>query len=304
MDAVRSGSGPVPSDLHIAFPCRGAFLEVHSLQEGIFAVLAVDGQGGQLEFFLFDIRFLFLLFLSVFLFGVGEKIQLDGRLLLRDFILREQGGSGDRDLADSQVRVRDAVEESEGMDLENVTDYEKKLRSSVPENIRIAKLHGRMRPADKERIMNEFAAHETDILISTTVIEVGIDVPNATVIIIENAERFGLSQLHQLRGRVGRGSGQSYCIFLYSADLPQKPKRLEILEQSNDGFYIAEQDLKLRGPGDVFGVRQSGEFGFVLGDVIGDADIMMEASRYADKVLTEHPERIPAGSKSVDFRSI
>ena len=179
-----------------------------------------------------------------------------------------------------------AVEESEGMDLENVTDY------------------GRMRPADKERIMNEFAAHETDILISTTVIEVGIDVPNATVIIIENAERFGLSQLHQLRGRVGRGSGQSYCIFLYSADLPQKPKRLEILEQSNDGFYIAEQDLKLRGPGDVFGVRQSGEFGFVLGDVIGDADIMMEASRYADKVLTEHPERIPAGSKSVDFRSI
>ncbi len=152
--------------------------------------------------------------------------------------------------------------------------------------------------------MNEFAAHETDILISTTVIEVGIDVPNATVIIIENAERFGLSQLHQLRGRVGRGSGQSYCIFLYSADLPQKPKRLEILEQSNDGFYIAEQDLKLRGPGDVFGVRQSGEFGFVLGDVIGDADIMMEASRYADKVLTEHPERIPAGSKSVDFRSI
>ncbi len=197
-----------------------------------------------------------------------------------------------------------AVEESEGMDLENVTDYEKKLRSCVPENIRIAKLHGRMRPADKERIMNEFAAHETDILISTTVIEVGIDVPNATVIIIENAERFGLSQLHQLRGRVGRGSGQSYCIFLYSADLPQKPKRLEILEQSNDGFYIAEQDLKLRGPGDVFGVRQSGEFGFVLGDVIGDADIMMEASRYADKVLTEHPERIPAGSKSVDFRSI
>ena len=153
------------------------------------------------------------------------------------------------------------VEEGVMSGLENVQDYTEKLRKIFPDEIRIDSLNGRMKPAEKAEIMERFSAAKTDILVSTTVIEVGIDVPNASVIAIENAERFGMSQLHQLRGRVGRGQWQSYCIFLYTQDAEagggssSKPKRLEILEQTNDGFKIAEEDLKLRGPGDLFGVR-------------------------------------------------
>ena len=197
-----------------------------------------------------------------------------------------------------------AVEESEYFATENVTDYTEKLRKALPGQIRIESLNGRMKPAEKNRIMRSFAAHETDILVSTTVIEVGINVPNATVILIENAERFGLSQLHQLRGRVGRGDQQSYCIFLYSDTVQEKPKRLEILEKSNDGFHIAEEDLKLRGPGDMFGVRQSGEMGFTLADIYEDAGILRKAAAYADEVLKRDPDYSFGGVKEVDFRSI
>lgn len=195
-----------------------------------------------------------------------------------------------------------AVEAGEMDDLENVTDYTEKLRGSLPPEIRIDSLNGRMKPAAKNDVMARFAAHETDILVSTTVIEVGINVPNATVMVVENAERFGLSQLHQLRGRVGRGKDQSYCVFLYSGE--KKPKRLEILEHTNDGFAIAQQDLQLRGPGDLFGVQQSGELGFVLADVYEDAGIMQKAAAEVDRVLREDPERSFAHFKSVDFRSI
>ena len=187
---------------------------------------------------------------------------------------------------------------------ENVTDFADKLRASIPESVSIGVLHGRMKPAQKEKVMNAFAAHELDILVSTTVIEVGIDVPNATVILILNAERFGLSQLHQLRGRVGRGAEQSYCMFLYSEQLKEKPKRLEILEHSNDGFDIAEQDLKLRGPGDLFGVRQSGEMGFRLADLCGDTDILTMASDYVDRLLKEHPDAVLPMMHDLDLRSI
>ena len=126
--------------------------------------------------------------------------------------------------------------------------------------------------------MASFAAHQIDILVSTTVIEVGINVPNATVMMIENAERFGLASLHQLRGRVGRGKAQSYCIFISTSDKTETKKRLEILNKSNDGFYIANEDLKLRGPGDFFGVRQSGMMDFVLADIYTNADIMKQAA--------------------------
>ena len=197
-----------------------------------------------------------------------------------------------------------AIEESESADMENVTDYTKKLMASVPSDVRIAALNGKMKPVEKEKIMKAFSSHETDILVSTTVIEVGINVPNATVILIENAERFGLSQLHQLRGRVGRGSEQSYCIFLYSESLGEKPERLGVLEKSNDGFHIAEEDLRLRGPGDIFGIRQSGGPGFVLADIYTDADLLKKAADFADQKLESDPDFAPGGLKLIDFRSI
>ena len=177
------------------------------------------------------------------------------------------------------------VEESEGLEAENVTDYAKKLKEELTSGIRVEYLHGKMKPAQKEEIMEKFAAHEIDVLVSTTVIEVGIDVPNSTVMMIENAERFGLAQLHQLRGRVGRGKHQSYCIFMSGSKSKETKKRLKILESSNDGFYIAGEDLKMRGPGDVFGIRQSGLIDFKLGDVYQDAELLKQASQAAGEIL-------------------
>ena len=168
------------------------------------------------------------------------------------------------------------VEENEELELENVIDYAEKLKKELPE-IKIAYLHGKMKAAEKNEIMEAFGRNEIQVLVSTTVIEVGINVPNATVMMVENAERFGLSQLHQLRGRVGRGSAQSYCIFMSNSKGKDTKKRLEILNQSNDGFYIASEDLKLRGPGDLFGIRQSGDLQFTLGDIFTDAQILKEA---------------------------
>ncbi len=179
------------------------------------------------------------------------------------------------------------VEEGETDGVENVVSYTEKLKSILPSRIQIACLHGKMRPADKNRIMEEYAAHNIDVLVSTTVIEVGINVPNATVMMVENAERFGLAQLHQLRGRVGRGDSQSYCIFINGSGKKQNFDRLEILNHSNDGFYIAGEDLKLRGPGDLFGIRQSGLMDFKLGDIYQDTDILKAAAKYADKLLEE-----------------
>ena len=182
------------------------------------------------------------------------------------------------------------VEEGESEDLENVVDYTEKLRAALPPSVQVAYLHGKMRPADKNRIMEEFADKKIDILVSTTVIEVGINVPNATVMMVENAERFGLAQLHQLRGRVGRGEFQSYCIFISTSDTKETMERLQILNHSNDGFHIASEDLKLRGPGDIFGIRQSGEFAFVLGDIYTDANILKEASDAVEQLLVSDPD--------------
>ncbi|MDD3367526.1 MAG: ATP-dependent DNA helicase RecG [Lachnospiraceae bacterium] len=182
------------------------------------------------------------------------------------------------------------VEPGEQEQLENVEDYTASLREIMPPQIQIASLHGKMKPAEKNRIMTEFGNHNIDILVSTTVIEVGINVPNATVMLVENAERFGLAQLHQLRGRVGRGKDQSYCIFISGLTDQDTMDRLNILNHSNDGFEIAEKDLELRGPGDLFGIRQSGDIRFQLGDIYRDTDILKLASDEADHLMMEDPE--------------
>ncbi len=182
------------------------------------------------------------------------------------------------------------VEEGELEGVENVTSYTEKLRSVLPPELKVACLHGKMRPADKNRIMEEYAARQIDILVSTTVIEVGINVPNATVMMIENAERFGLAQLHQLRGRVGRGKCQSYCIFINGSGKPQAFERLDILNHSNDGFFIAGEDLKMRGPGDLFGIRQSGLMDFKVGDIYQDAGLLKEAESCVGRLLEKDPK--------------
>ena len=177
------------------------------------------------------------------------------------------------------------VEESEGLEAENVTDYARKLQEILPGEIKVEILHGKMKPKEKNRIMEAFASGEIQVLVSTTVVEVGVNVPNATVMMVENAERFGLAQLHQLRGRVGRGAHQSYCIFIQGNNEENTSKRLKILNESNDGFYIAGEDLKLRGPGDLFGIRQSGLMEFKIGDIYNDAGILKNASEAAGEIL-------------------
>ena len=171
------------------------------------------------------------------------------------------------------------VEESEGLDAENVVEYTQELKKKMKNSIRIDYLHGKMKGTEKDEIMKRFAAREIDLLVSTTVIEVGINVPNATVMMIENSERFGLAQLHQLRGRVGRGSHQSYCIFMTASDKQEVKERLNILGKSNDGFHIANEDLRLRGPGDFFGIRQSGEMDFIMADIYSNADLLKAANQ-------------------------
>ena len=182
------------------------------------------------------------------------------------------------------------VEYSEAVEGENVVEYAEKLKRIMPVSVNIEFLHGRMKPAEKNEIMDRFANNQIQILVSTTVVEVGVNVPNATVMMVENAERFGLAQLHQLRGRVGRGKYQSYCIFINGSGKKEALERLNILCKSNDGFLIANEDLKLRGPGDFFGVRQSGDFEFRLGDIMNDANILKQASEAVELILNEEVE--------------
>ena len=169
------------------------------------------------------------------------------------------------------------VEESETLDVTNVTEYVDTMRANLPAGTRIEMLHGQMRAEEKNEIMKRFSDGEIDVLVSTTVIEVGVNNPNATVMMVENAERFGLAQLHQLRGRVGRGKKQSYCIFINGKESEESMERLRVLENSNDGFFIAGEDLKLRGPGDFFGIRQSGDALFELADIYNHADMLQLA---------------------------
>jgi ATP-dependent DNA helicase RecG len=182
------------------------------------------------------------------------------------------------------------IEESETLDLKNLEDGYVHIQEAFPE-FTVGKMHGRMKPSEKEDVMQRFAKGETQILVSTTVIEVGVNVPNATVMLIESAQRFGLSQLHQLRGRVGRGADQSYCILITPYELSSDTrKRIEIMTESNDGFLIAEADLRLRGPGDLEGTQQSGiPFNLRIADIVKDNDILYKAREIAEKLIGEDP---------------
>ncbi len=211
-------------------------------------------------------------------------VGIDYRKRAYDFIAKQVAGGR------QAYVICPMVEESEMIEAENVLDYTKLLKKELPSGIQVEYLHGKMKGKEKNQVMERFAQGEIQVLVSTTVIEVGVNVPNATVIMIENAERFGLAQLHQLRGRVGRGKYQSYCIMVNGSEDEDTSKRLEILNHSNDGFYIASEDLKLRGPGDIFGIRQSGELEFKLADIFTDANLLKIASQEAKQLLDQDPE--------------
>ena len=191
----------------------------------------------------------------------------------------------------AEAGMQNAEWEGDGpaLDLKAVTTYAKKLQTEVFPDLKVDFLHGKMKPREKEAVMAAFAAGETQVLVSTTVIEVGVDVPNAALIIVENAERFGLSQLHQLRGRVGRGKHQSYCVLITNTRSVEAMQRLRTLASTTDGFKISEEDLKLRGPGDFFGSRQHGLPQMKLADLAGDMRLLSEAQDSARRLLMADP---------------
>ena len=184
-----------------------------------------------------------------------------------------------------------AVEEGEdeGAGLKAATTYAQGLQTEVFPDLRVGLVHGKMKPREKDAVMTAFAGGELDVLVSTTVIEVGVDVPNAALMVVENADRFGLSQLHQLRGRVGRGKHQSYCVLVTSTRNPDSRARLKVLTKTTDGFQIAEEDLKLRGPGDFFGQRQHGLPQLRIADLAGDMRVLKEAQLAAQALLERDP---------------
>jgi ATP-dependent DNA helicase RecG len=204
----------------------------------------------------------------------------DGRMEVKKLIAREVR-------AGRQVYVvYPLVEESEKMDLRDATRRYEYLRDKVFPKFTVGLLHGRLKPEEKEEVMRRFITGEVQILVSTTVIEVGVDVPNASVMIVEHAERFGLSQLHQLRGRVGRGAEQSYCLLLASDKQTEVAReRLGIMEETNDGFRIAEKDLELRGPGEIMGTRQAGLPEFRVANLVRDLKILEQARAEAEFYL-------------------
>jgi len=226
--------------------------------------------------------------LAVILYGDLDVSTIDqkpvGRLPVKNCII----GTEEREKAYLHIRreIRNGhqayiicplVEESEFSDAEDVTDYSERMEKCFSGTAKVTMLHGKMPDKTKNRIMTDFLERKTDILVSTTVVEVGVDVPNATVIMIENADRFGLAALHQLRGRVGRGKDQSYCIFVNTSHSSDAAERLKIVSGTNDGFKIASEDLKMRGPGELFGSEQSGELTFGIGDIYNDNSILKDA---------------------------
>ncbi len=183
------------------------------------------------------------------------------------------------------------IEESEKLDLKNLEEGYLHVKEIFPEFC-VCKMHGRMKPAEKDEVMQQFVSNDAQIMVSTTVIEVGVNVPNASVMVIESAQRFGLSQLHQLRGRVGRGADQSFCVLITPYELSTDTrKRIEIMTESNDGFVIAEADLKLRGPGDLEGTQQSGiPFNLRIADLVRDNAILYRAREIAESVIGDDPK--------------
>ncbi len=195
-----------------------------------------------------------------------------------------------------------AEESEQTQGLKDVQSYTDILRAYFPASVNISCLYGKLKPMAKAKVMDDFYRNNIQILVSTTVVEVGVNVPNATVMMIENAERFGLAQLHQLRGRIGRGDSQSYCIFINCSEKEENKERLDILVSSNDGFEIASKDLELRGPGDLFGLRQSGELVFKLADVFIDSAVLKRAASDVGRLLEEDPELCKPEHKALKER--
>ncbi len=233
--------------------------------------------------------------LAIILYGDLDISVIDelpkGRLPIKNCVVGKDYRPNAYKFMENQVRagrqcyvICPMIEENENLEAIDVVTCTEMLKENISSAIRIEYLHGKMKATEKNRIMEEFAENKIQILVSTTVIEVGVNVPNSTVMMVENAERFGLASLHQLRGRVGRGEHQSYCIFVCGSDKPEIKERLDILNKSNDGFEIAGWDLKLRGPGDFFGIRQSGDMDFKIGDIFSDAITLKEASDAAEYI--------------------
>jgi ATP-dependent DNA helicase RecG len=194
------------------------------------------------------------------------------------------------------------IEESEKLDLKHLMDGYESMSRAFPD-VPLSIVHGQMKPEAKDFEMNRFVKGETKIMVATTVIEVGVDVPNASVMIIENAERFGLSQLHQLRGRVGRGAEQSYCILMTDYKLGADTKtRIETMVRTNNGFEIAETDLKLRGPGDLMGTQQSGALDLLIADLGKDQKILQQAREAANEILTHDPELLRPEHSAIKYQ--
>jgi ATP-dependent DNA helicase RecG len=184
------------------------------------------------------------------------------------------------------------IEESDALEAQAATDTAEELSARL-QGLRVGLVHGRLKPKEKETVMAQFRDAEIDVLVATTVIEVGVDVPRASLMVIENAERMGLAQLHQLRGRVGRGSEKSYCILLYQHPLSQHAKaRLQTLRETNDGFVIAEKDLEIRGAGELLGTRQTGSISFKVADLIRDQALLPQIDGIADQMAAQAPQNI------------
>ncbi len=240
--------------------------------------------------------------LALTLHGDLDVSQIDelppGRQAIQTTVLSSKERSQAYDLIRREVAsgrqvyvVLPLVEESEKLDVRSAIEEKEKLETSIFPEFKVGLLHGRMSSADKDAAITKFRDKETDILVSTTVVEVGVDVPNATVMLIENSERFGLSQLHQLRGRVGRGTSRSYCLLMPGSKATEAMQRMKVLEQSQDGFFIAEMDMRLRGPGQVLGTRQSGLPDFALASLVEDQEVL-ELARQAAQMVIEDDESL------------
>jgi ATP-dependent DNA helicase RecG len=196
------------------------------------------------------------------------------------------------------------IEENEKSELKAVTEYAEQLQNDIFPDLRVDLLHGKMKAEEKQRIMNEFAENKTQILVSTTVIEVGINVPNATVMMVENAERFGLSALHQLRGRVGRGTSKSYCILVSDGKSKVSRERLKIMCSTNDGFVVSEKDLSLRGPGDFFGTRQHGLPEMKIANLYKDVDILKLVQEASTELYRRDPDLVSEDNQALHRKII
>ncbi len=234
--------------------------------------------------------------LALTIHGDLDVSQIDelppGRLQIKTTALKASERSNAYDLIRREIAqgrqvyvVLPLVEESEKLDLRSAVEEHQKLQEAIFPDFQVGLLHGRMTSAEKDAAISKFRDRETQILVSTTVVEVGVDVPNATVMLIENAERFGLSQLHQLRGRVGRGAAQSFCLLISSSRSADAQQRLKVLEQSQDGFFISEMDMRFRGPGQVLGTRQSGIPDFTLASLVEDEEVLVLARQAAEKII-------------------